>query len=50
VVEAVLPKPIPALTDEQWEFIAKRLDKPAPKEMQEQLKQANEIVKKIKEQ
>ena len=45
----MLPKPIPALTDAQWEFLAQRLDKPAPKEMQEELKQAIEIAKRIRE-
>ena len=45
----MLPKPVPALTDKQWEYIAQRLDKPAPAEMQERLKQAIENAKKIKE-
>lgn len=45
----MLPKPVPALTDKQWEYIAQRLDKPAPAEIQERLKQAIENAKKIKE-
>ncbi len=44
----MLPKPIPSLTEKQWEFIAQRLDKPVPPEMQERLKQAIENAKKIK--
>jgi uncharacterized protein (DUF1778 family) len=45
----MLPKPIPTLTNEQWEFIAQRLDKPAPEHMQERLKRAVADAKKIKE-
>jgi hypothetical protein len=45
----MLPKPIPTLTDKQWDFIAQRLDKPAPLAMQERLKQAIIDAKKIKE-
>jgi len=45
----MLPKPIPALTNEQWDFVAQRLDKPAPTEMQEELRRAIEIAKKIRE-
>ena len=45
----MLPKPIPVLTDEQWNFMAQRLDKPAPPEMQEELKQAVDIAKRIRE-
>jgi len=45
----MLPKPIPTLTDAQWEFIAQRLDKPAPPIMQEHLRQAIADAKRIKE-
>jgi hypothetical protein len=45
----MLPKPIPTLTGEQWEFIAQRLDKPAPENMQKRLQRAIENTKKIKE-
>jgi len=45
----MLPKPIPTLTDKQWEFIAQRLDKPAPLAMQDHLKQAIADAKRIKE-
>ena len=45
----MLPKPIPTLSEKQWEYIAQRLDKPAPAEMQERLKRAIENAKKIKE-
>lgn len=45
----MLPKPIPTLTDKQWEFIAQRLDKPAPLAMQDRLKQATADAKRIKE-
>lgn len=46
--ERMLPKPVPLLTEKQWEFIAQRLDKPAPKHMQKRLKQAIKNAKKIK--
>ena len=49
VVKSVLPKPIPTLTDEQWQFIAQRLDKPASPQMQARLKQAIADAKRIKE-
>jgi hypothetical protein len=44
----MLPKPVPLLTDQQWEFVAQRLDKPAPEHMQKRLQQAIENAKKIK--
>ena len=44
----MLPKPVPLLTDLQWEFVAQRLDKPAPEHMQKRLQQAIEYAKKIK--
>jgi uncharacterized protein (DUF1778 family) len=44
----MLPKPVPLLTEKQWEFVAQRLDKPAPEHMQERLEQAIENAKKIK--
>ena len=44
----VLPKPIPPLTEEQWEFIAKRLEQPAPEAMQKRLREAIENAKNIK--
>ncbi len=46
----MLPKPIPTLTEKQWEFIAQRLDKPASPQMQARLKQAIVDAKRIKEQ
>jgi len=45
----MLPKPIPTLTDKQWEFIAQRLDKPAPLPMRDHLKRAIANAKMIKE-
>jgi hypothetical protein len=45
----MLPKPIPALTEEQWKFVADRLEKPAPTEMQTILKRAIEDAKNIKQ-
>jgi uncharacterized protein (DUF1778 family) len=45
----MLPKPIPTLTERQWEFIAQRLDKPAPAHMQDRLKRAVADAKRIKE-
>jgi len=47
--EPMLPKPIPALTERQWEFIAQRLDKPAPPHMQDRLKRAIADAKRMKE-
>lgn len=44
----MLPKPVPLLTEKQWEFVAQRLEKPAPEPMQERLTQAIENAKKIK--
>ncbi len=44
----MLPKPVPLLTEKQWEFVAQRLDKPAPEHMQKRLEQAIENAKKIK--
>jgi hypothetical protein len=44
----MLPKPVPLLTERQWEFVAQRLEKPAPEPMQERLAQAIENAKKIK--
>jgi uncharacterized protein (DUF1778 family) len=44
----MLPKPIPTLTERQWEFIAQRLDKP-PAHMQDHLKRAVVDAKRIEE-
>jgi len=44
----MLPKPVPLLTEKQWEFVAQRLDKPAPEHMKKRLEQAIENAKKIK--
>jgi len=40
-------KPIPFLNEWQWAFITQRLDKPAPRHMQERLKHAIENTNKI---
>jgi uncharacterized protein (DUF1778 family) len=48
MVEALLPKPIPSLTEKQWDFLVQRLDQPAPEEMQRILKEAIESSKKLK--
>jgi hypothetical protein len=48
-MQEMLPKPVPVLTKKQWEFIAQRLDKPAPENMQKRLQRAIENAKKIKE-
>lgn len=47
-VKVLLPKPIPSLTEKQWEFLVQRLDQPAPEEMQRILKEAVENSKKLK--
>lgn len=47
-VEAMLPKPIPSLTQKQWEYLVQRLDQPAPEEMRRILKEAIENSKKLK--
>lgn len=44
----MLPKPVPLLTEKQWEFVAQRLEEPAPEPMQQRLTQAIENAKKIK--
>ncbi len=44
----MLPKPIPSLTEKQWEFLERRLDQPAPDEMCRILKEAVENSKQLK--
>lgn len=44
----LLPKPVPDLTKAQWEFLAERLDRPAPKEMQRRLQADLRLASKIK--
>jgi len=44
----MLPKPIPALTEKQWEIIAQRLEQPTPESMQKRLNEAITNSKNIK--
>lgn len=44
----MLPKPVPALTEKQWEIIAQRLEKPAPESTRKRLNEAVENSKNIK--
>ncbi|MGA3109378.1 MAG: hypothetical protein ABSD99_07955 [Candidatus Bathyarchaeia archaeon] len=44
----MLPKPIPPLSEKQWDFLVQRLDQPAPQEMKRILKEAIENSKKLK--
>ncbi|MGO9644721.1 MAG: hypothetical protein ACLPY5_08250 [Candidatus Bathyarchaeia archaeon] len=41
-------RPIPVLTEHQWDFMERRLDMPAPKHMQERLKRVIEDAGKIR--
>jgi len=44
----MLPKPVPALTEEQWNFVAQLIDKPASEDMTERLRQAIENASKLR--